>query len=156
MRLFHPIRVRYVRARFVSDDVILWPQAFTARCGVPAGALAFHPFEQMMCVGTRDSLAVWEWGSAARVCAGGWRRDWGRLTSLAYLDAHHHALLAAASHAGHVCVFRPAAAAAAEPALVAAWHGLDVRRAPDYRPPSAQPVYNSQCLFSLLLSRLSY
>lgn len=49
---------------------------------------------------------IWDWGTAAKLCVGSWRRAWGRITSLAYINAHQRALLAVASHQGHLAVYR--------------------------------------------------
>lgn len=56
--------------------------------------------------------SIWDWGTAAKLCVGAWRRSWGRITSLAYLNAHHHALLAVASHQGHLAIYRSLVAVA--------------------------------------------
>lgn len=49
---------------------------------------------------------IWDWGTAAKICVGSWRRTWGRITALAYLNAHERALLAVASHTGNLAVYR--------------------------------------------------
>lgn len=85
--------------------------------------------------------SIWDWGTAAKLCVGAWRRAWGRITALAYLNAHEHALLAVASHSGQLALFRPARGAL-EPALLAAWRALPAQPAGDYRPPPAHPVYS--------------
>lgn len=50
--------------------------------------------------------SIWDWGTAAKLCVGSWRRAWGRITALAYLNAHEHALLAVASHTGNLAIYR--------------------------------------------------
>lgn len=84
--------------------------------------------------------SVWDWGTGAKLCVGAWRRAWGRISALEYLNAHAAALLCVASANGHCALYRPGASAQ-EPALLAAWRALDARPAPDYRPPPAQPLY---------------
>lgn len=96
--------------------------------------------------------SVWDWGTGAKLCMGGWRRSCGRITALAYANAHEHALVLAASHSGALAVFRPPAAApraAAEPRLVAAWRALDVRPH-HHRPPHAQPLYSQSYIYITL------
>ncbi|CAH0719697.1 unnamed protein product, partial [Brenthis ino] len=110
--------------------------AFHSRCPLPPAVVQFHPYEQHVALASKENFGVWDWGTAAKLCVGAWRRAWGRVSALAYLDAHAHALLAVASHQGTLAVFRPTP----EPALLAAWRALDVRPAPDYRPPSAHPI----------------
>ncbi|XP_041978597.1 uncharacterized protein LOC121732708 isoform X2 [Aricia agestis] len=116
-------------------------QAFHSRCPLPPAVVLFHPYEQHAAVASKDNFGVWDWGTAAKLCVGRWERAWGRITSLAYLNAHARALLAVASHAGNVAVYRPGSSGT-EPALVGAWRALDVRPAPEYRPPPAQPIYS--------------
>ncbi|CAH0701504.1 unnamed protein product [Spodoptera exigua] len=124
--------------------------AFHSRCPLPAGVLQFHPFEQHAAVAFRHNFGVWDWGTAAKLCVGAWQPAWGRITALAYLNAHAHALLAVAGHTGQLAVYRPVAGAA-QPALLAAWRALDTSAAPaaaDYRPPPAQAVYSLAQLVS--------
>lgn len=124
--------------------------AFHSRCPLPAGVLQFHPFEQHAAVAFRHNFGVWDWGTAAKLCVGAWQPAWGRITALAYLNAHAHALLAVAGHAGQLAIYRPGASAA-QPALLSAWRALDTSAAPaaaDYRPPPAQAVYSLAQLVS--------
>ncbi|CAF4953606.1 unnamed protein product [Pieris macdunnoughi] len=116
-------------------------QAFHSRCPLPPAVVLFHPYEQHAAVASKDNFGIWDWGTAAKLCVGTWRRAWGRITSLAYIDAHHGAALAVAGHQGNLAVYRPSGGGA-EPRLLTAWRALDVRPAPDYRPPPAQPLYN--------------
>lgn len=134
--------------------------AFHSRCPLPAGVLQFHPFEQHAAVAFRHNFGVWDWGTAAKLCVGAWQPAWGRITALAYLNAHAHALLAVAGHAGQLAIYRPGASAA-QPALLAAWRALDTSAAPaaaDYRPPPAQAVYSAyrRHLLSLLCMSLPF
>ncbi|CAK1546886.1 unnamed protein product [Leptosia nina] len=115
-------------------------QAFYSRCPLPPAVVLFHPYEQHAAVASKDNFGIWDWGTAAKLCVGTWRRAWGRITSLAYLDAHHCTALAVASHQGNLAIYRPSGSGM-EPQLVSAWRALDVRPAPDYRPPPAQPLY---------------
>ncbi|KAG6458320.1 hypothetical protein O3G_MSEX010798 [Manduca sexta] len=96
-------------------------QVFNSRCPLPPAVVVFHPYEQHVAVASKENFGIWDWGTGAKVCGGSWRRSWGRISALAYLNAHERAL----------------------PALLAAWRALDVRPAPDYRPPPAQPIYMS-------------
>lgn len=134
--------------------------AFHSRCPLPAGVLQFHPFEQHAAVAFRHNFGVWDWGTAAKLCVGAWQPAWGRITALAYLNAHAHALLAVAGHAGQLAIYRPGASAA-QPALLSAWRALDTSAAPaaaDYRPPPAQAVYSAyrRHLLSLLCMSLPF
>ncbi|XP_047024257.1 regulatory-associated protein of mTOR [Helicoverpa zea] len=122
-------------------------QAFHSRCPLPPAVVLFHPYEQHAAVASKDNFGIWDWGTAAKLCVGSWRRAWGRITALAYLNAHHHALLAVASHTGNLAVYRPSGSSM-EPALVSAWRALDVRPAADYRPPPGQAVYSLAQLVS--------
>ncbi|KAF9817617.1 hypothetical protein SFRURICE_014756 [Spodoptera frugiperda] len=124
--------------------------AFHSRCPLPAGVLQFHPYEQHAAVAFRHNFGVWDWGTAAKLCVGAWQPAWGRITALAYLNAHAHALLAVAGHTGQLAIYRPGASAA-QPALLSAWRALDTSAAPaaaDYRPPPAQAVYSLAQLVS--------
>ncbi|KAI8435476.1 hypothetical protein MSG28_003776, partial [Choristoneura fumiferana] len=116
-------------------------QAFHSRCALPPAVVLFHPYDQHIALASKDNFGIWDWGTAAKLCVGSWRKAWGRVTALAYLNAHERALLAVASHAGHLAVYRPSGSSM-EPALVSAWRALDVRPAPHYRPPPAQPIYS--------------
>ncbi|KAJ8727816.1 hypothetical protein PYW08_016201 [Mythimna loreyi] len=122
-------------------------QAFHSRCPLPPAVVLFHPYEQHAAVASKDNFGIWDWGTAAKLCVGSWRRAWGRITALAYLNAHQHALLAVASHTGNLAIYRPSGSSM-EPALVSAWRALDVRPAADYRPPPAQAVYSLAQLVS--------
>ncbi|RVE48901.1 hypothetical protein evm_006471 [Chilo suppressalis] len=102
-------------------------QAFHSRCPLPPAYVQFHPYEQHLAVASKDNFGIWDWGTAAKLCVGTWRKGWGRISALAYLNAHAHALLCVASHAGNVAIYRPSGSIT-EPALVAAWRALDVRR----------------------------
>ncbi|XP_064071828.1 regulatory-associated protein of mTOR isoform X2 [Vanessa tameamea] len=132
---------REARALRASHPPRLETVAFHSRCPLPPAVVLFHPYEQHAALASKENFGIWDWGTAAKLCVGSWRRAWGRITSLAYLNAHHHALLAVASHQGHLAIYRPSGSGM-EPALVSAWRALDVRPAPDYRPPSAQPLYS--------------
>ncbi|XP_045771418.1 regulatory-associated protein of mTOR isoform X1 [Maniola jurtina] len=138
---------REARALRGSRPPRLETVAFHSRCPLPPTVVLFHPYEQHAALASRENFGIWDWGTAAKLCVGAWRRSWGRITSLAYLNAHHHALLAVASHQGHLAIYRPSGSSS-EPALVSAWRALDVRPAPDYRPPSAQPIYSLAQLVS--------
>lgn len=122
-------------------------QAFHSRCPLPPAVVMFHPYEQHAAVASKDNFGIWDWGTAAKLCVGAWRRAWGRITALAYVNAHEHALLAVASHTGNLAVYRPTSSSM-EPALVSAWRALDVRPAADYRPPPGQAVYSLAQLVS--------
>ncbi|XP_028167596.1 regulatory-associated protein of mTOR [Ostrinia furnacalis] len=122
-------------------------QAFHSRCALPPACVLFHPYEQHAAVASKDNFGIWDWGTAAKLCVGAWARAWGRISALAYLNAHDHALLAVASHKGNLAVYRPSSSTT-EPTLVAAWRALDVRPQPDYRPPPAQPLISLAQLVS--------
>ncbi|KAL0892629.1 hypothetical protein ABMA27_014356 [Loxostege sticticalis] len=122
-------------------------QAFHSRCPLPPAVVLFHPYDQHAAVASKDNFGIWDWGTAAKLCVGSWKRAWGRISSLAYLNAHEHALLAVASHSGNLAIYRPSGSIT-EPALVAAWRALDVRPQPDYRPPPAQPLISLAQLVS--------
>ncbi|CAG9584299.1 unnamed protein product [Danaus chrysippus] len=126
-------------------------QAFHSRCPLPPAVVLFHPYEQHAAIASKDNFGIWDWGTAAKLCVGAWRRAWGRITALAYINAHHRALLAVASHQGHLAIYRPSGSSM-EPALVSAWRALDVRPSADYRPPPAQPLYSmyTHCLAQLV------
>lgn len=115
-------------------------QAFHSRCPLPPAVVMFHPYEQHAAVASKDNFGIWDWGTGAKLCVGAWRRAWGRITALAYVNAHEHALLAVASHTGNLALYRPSGSSM-EPALVSAWRALDVIPAADYRPPPGQAVY---------------
>ncbi|XP_026331565.1 uncharacterized protein LOC113238930, partial [Hyposmocoma kahamanoa] len=119
-------------------------QAFHSRCPLPPAAVLLHPYDQHVAVAFKDNFGVWDWGTGAKLCVGAWRRAWGRISALEYLNAHAAALLCVASANGHCALYRPGASAQ-EPALLAAWRALDARPAPDYRPPPAQPLYGECC-----------
>ncbi|XP_060802739.1 regulatory-associated protein of mTOR [Amyelois transitella] len=116
-------------------------QAFHSRSALPPAVVLFHPYDQHLTVASKDNFGVWDWGTAAKLMVGAWPRARGRISALALLNAHDRALLAVASHTGHVLVYRPVGGST-EPALVAAWRALPVLPAPDYRPPPAQPIYS--------------
>ncbi|XP_053607559.1 regulatory-associated protein of mTOR isoform X2 [Plodia interpunctella] len=122
-------------------------QAFHSRCALPPSVVLFHPYDQHLTVASKDNFGVWDWGTAAKLLVGAWRRSWGRITALAHLNAHDHALLAVASHTGQLLIYR-GSGSSAEPALVAGWRALDALPAPDYRPPRAQPIYSLAQLVS--------
>ncbi|XP_063380465.1 regulatory-associated protein of mTOR [Cydia fagiglandana] len=153
----HHARVwRYQRNRSLRNEAKalvgskvprLETQAFHSRCQLPPGVILFHPYEQHIALAFKDNFGIWDWGTAAKLCVGAWRKAWGRVTALAYLNAHERALLAVASHQGHVAIYRPTGSSM-EPALVSAWRALDVRPAADYRPPPAQPLYSLAQLVS--------
>ncbi|KAM3956954.1 LOW QUALITY PROTEIN: regulatory associated protein of MTOR complex 1 [Aphomia sociella] len=139
---------RYARNRSLRRDAAalrqarvsrLETQAFHWRFPLPPAVVLFHPYDQHAAVASKDNFGIWDWGTAAKLCVGSWRAAWGRITALAYLNAHEHALLAVASHTGNLAVYRPSGSIK-EPALVSAWRALDVRPAGDYRPPPAQPI----------------
>ncbi|XP_050671124.1 regulatory-associated protein of mTOR isoform X2 [Leptidea sinapis] len=138
---------REARALRTSRAARVETQAFHSRCPLPPAVVLFHPYEQHAAVASKDNFGIWDWGTAAKLCVGTWRRTWGRITSLAYLNAHDRALLAVASHQGNLAVYRPNGSST-EPQLVSAWRALDVRPAPEYRPPSAQPLYSLAQLVS--------
>ncbi|CAB3223509.1 unnamed protein product [Arctia plantaginis] len=155
-RLHHERVWRYARNRSLRAEAAglragrvsrLESQAFHSRCPLPPAVVMFHPYEQHAAVASKDNFGIWDWGTAAKLCVGSWRRAWGRITALAYLNAHEHALLAVASHTGNLALYRPARAAL-EPALLAAWRALPVRPHADYRPPPAQAVYSLAQLVS--------
>ncbi|CAK1595697.1 unnamed protein product [Parnassius mnemosyne] len=124
-------------------------QSFHSRCALPPAVVRFHPYEQHLAVAFKDNFGIWDWGTAAKICAGAWRRSWGRITALAYLNAHERALLAVASHTGNLAIYRPSGSGSGvAPALAAAWRALPVRPAADYRPPPAQPIYSLAQLVS--------
>lgn len=138
---------RDAKALITSRVTRLENQAFHSRCPLPPAVVLFHPYEQHAAVASKDNFGIWDWGTGAKLCVGGWRRPWGRITSLAYINAHENALLAAVSHTGNLAIYRPVGSSM-EPALVCAWRALDVRPAPDYRPPPAQPIYSIAQLVS--------
>ncbi|XP_073944642.1 uncharacterized protein [Choristoneura fumiferana] len=80
-------------------------QAFHSRCALPPAVVLFHPYDQHIALASKDNFGIWDWGTAAKLCVGSWRKAWGRVTALAYLNAHERALLAVASHAGHLAVY---------------------------------------------------
>ncbi|XP_045497811.1 regulatory-associated protein of mTOR [Colias croceus] len=140
---------REARALRTSRVSRLETQAFHSRCPLPPAVVLFHPYEQHAAVASKDNFGIWDWGTAAKLCVGTWRRTWGRITALAYLNAHHHTALAVASHQGNLAIYRPSSSGSSmEPQLVSAWRALDVRPAPDYRPPPAQPIYSLAQLVS--------
>lgn len=122
-------------------------QAFHSRCPLPPAVVLFHPYDQHLAVASKDNFGIWDWGTAAKLCVGSWRPAWGRISSLAYLNEHQHALLAVASHTGNLAVYRPSGSST-EPALVSAWRALDVSPPPQYTPPRAQPIYSIAQLVS--------
>ncbi|XP_072932335.1 regulatory-associated protein of mTOR isoform X2 [Epargyreus clarus] len=135
---------REARALRGARPARLETQAFHSRCPLPPLVVLFHPYEQHAAVAFKDNFGIWDWGTGAKLCAGAWRAGWGRISSLAYMNAHARALLAVASHQGNLAIYRPSeSSSSAEPALVSAWRALDVRPAADYRPPPAQPIYMS-------------
>ncbi|XP_049869335.1 regulatory-associated protein of mTOR [Pectinophora gossypiella] len=152
----HEARWRAARNRRLRDHAArlrgtrvarLETQGFHSRCPLPPAVVLFHPYDQHLAVASKDNFGIWDWGTAAKLCVGSWRRAWGRITALAYLNAHQHALLAVASHAGQLALYRPLGSSL-EPALVSAWRALPVRAAADYRPPPAQPLYSLAQLVS--------
>ncbi|XP_075973067.1 regulatory associated protein of MTOR complex 1 [Anticarsia gemmatalis] len=155
-RAHHERVWRYARNRSLRTEAAalraarvsrLETQAFHSRCPLPPAVVLFHPYEQHAAVASKDNFGIWDWGTAAKLCVGSWRRAWGRITALAYINAHEHALLAVASHSGNLAIYRPSGSSM-EPALVSAWRALDVRPAADYRPPPGQAVYSLAQLVS--------
>ncbi|KAJ8730454.1 hypothetical protein PYW07_017492 [Mythimna separata] len=105
---------RYARNRSLRKEAAsllrtrvtrLETQAFHSRCPLPPAVVLFHPYEQHAAVASKDNFGIWDWGTAAKLCVGSWRRAWGRITALAYLNAHQHALLAVASHTGNLAIY---------------------------------------------------
>ncbi|XP_037293726.1 protein raptor homolog isoform X3 [Manduca sexta] len=141
-----PLQTSMSRSRVARLET----QVFNSRCPLPPAVVVFHPYEQHVAVASKENFGIWDWGTGAKVCGGSWRRSWGRISALAYLNAHERALVAVGATAGHVAVFRagPGGGGGGEPALLAAWRALDVRPAPDYRPPPAQPIYSLAQLVS--------
>ncbi|XP_013169289.1 PREDICTED: protein raptor homolog [Papilio xuthus] len=140
---------RALRAGLAGRGARLETQTFHSRCPLPPAVVLFHPYEQHLAVAFKDTFGIWDWGTAAKICVGSWRRTWGRITALAYLNAHERALLAVASHTGNLAVYRPSEnGSGSAPALAAAWRALPVRPAADYRPPPAQPLYSLAQLVS--------
>ncbi|XP_068631732.1 regulatory-associated protein of mTOR [Battus philenor] len=140
---------RDARALRASRAARLETQTFHSRCALPPAVVLFHPYEQHLAVAFKDNFGIWDWGTAAKICAGSWKRAWGRITALAYLNAHERALLAVASHTGNLAVYRPSpSGSGSAPALAGAWRALPVRPASDYRPPPAQPLYSLAQLVS--------
>ncbi|KAG7303144.1 hypothetical protein JYU34_013176 [Plutella xylostella] len=133
---------KQARALETARITRLESQVFHSRCPLPPAAVLFHPYEQHVAVASRDNFGIWDWGTGARLAAGAWRRGCGRITALAWLNAHDRALLVAASHSGALTVYRPSGSSA-EPRLVSAWRALEPWPAAEPRPPPAQPLYST-------------
>ncbi|KAL4702550.1 hypothetical protein ACJJTC_013552, partial [Scirpophaga incertulas] len=121
---------RYARNRDLRAHALgvrVESQAFSSRCPLPPAVVLFPPLRPTPGRSVQGQLRDLGLGHGGQAVRGRVAQGVGaRISALAYLNAHDHALLCAASHQGAVAVYRPSGSST-EPTLVAAWRGLDVR-----------------------------
>ncbi|GJQ81856.1 hypothetical protein Trydic_g9883 [Trypoxylus dichotomus] len=118
-------------------------QTFNTRCAAPPSIVQFHPYDQQIAVAGRDSFAIWDWGTGAKLsychCKSA-KNATSQITALEWVNAFDVGLLMAGSNDGSVKIWRPNSTGSREPVLVSAWQAHNELVPPSKGRTSNDPV----------------
>ncbi|CAH0563709.1 unnamed protein product [Brassicogethes aeneus] len=108
-------------------------QVFHTRTPLAPSILQLHPYDQQIAVSGKDSFAIWDWGTGAKVSGchnKSSKSPSSRITALEWINGHDSAMILVAAEDGSVKLYRPNAGTSSSPVLVSAWQAFNDLRLP--------------------------